>query len=128
MVARADGLAGESSAYVDEEGLLAFADDLAAYPLPDTPIRTVRGGLGGGTELRSMVELSATPVGRHGQVGIFVHLATFVWPDDLVRTPRAVDLVLLTTYERLGAFSRDLRRTVRGDLDHATIEGERLIR
>jgi hypothetical protein len=53
-----------------------------------------------------------------------VHLATAVESNTRPDSGHEVHLELLTTYERLGRFSRHLIRVLRGDLDVAVLGQE----
>jgi hypothetical protein len=66
------------------------------------------------------------PVGSRGQVGLRVELATPLDPGDRVQAQHRVGLEVLTTYERLGAFGRDLTELADGHEKVARIDGERL--
>jgi hypothetical protein len=106
--------------------VLAFARALAAYPLPGGVVEVSSGFAA--TDDRPPQEhvgLRAAPVGPRGQVGIRVHLSTELWPDTRPESRHDVQLELLTSYERLAAFSPDLVRVIDGKLDEATI-GEKL--
>jgi hypothetical protein len=129
--AGSQGFAGISGAWFDTETLQDFARSLSIYPLPDENHPHVESGFGAnprtGATAQEHVGLEVGPVGGKGQVGIWIHLATAVWPDARPKQFYEVRLELLTTYERLRMFSNHLGRVLDGDLDEATIAAEVLI-
>ena len=121
--AAAKGFGGTSLAYFNDSEVLRFAEQLATYPLPPDSSFAIRsGGTPPGGAFDEHVALEVFPVDSRGQVAIAVHLAE-QWPDRTASRSE-VRIELLTTYERLGQFSRDLARVVRGELQEAMIEGE----
>jgi hypothetical protein len=129
--AASKGFAGCSTAWFNTAELVEFASFLSAYPLPEDGNLTISSGFGAnertGEAAREHVSLTVGLVGRKGQVGVRVHLATPVWPD--MRPGQAFDvhLELLTTYERLRKFSGHMLGVLRGDYEEATLGAEVLI-
>lgn len=112
--------------FADAE-LTAFAQGLIAYPL-SPPFPHIVGGYGTRDDMEVLVGLEVAPVGPHGQVGVHVHLATHPFPRDLLQAKQEVHLVLLTTYERLAQFSRDMTDMLEGRWTEARIDAELMIR
>lgn len=122
--ASSQGFSGSSSAYFNDSRVLAFAGELDGYPL-DSPV-SIGSGLGdtdAGT-YEEHVGIVVRQVSVLGQLSIVVHLAE-PWP---ARADAHCDvrLELLTSYEQIRAFGRDLTRVVKGELDRAHLAGERL--
>jgi hypothetical protein len=128
VVVGSRGFSGESAAWFDTTNLKDFARSLSIYPLADDDHPNIHGGFGGnlrtGSSPQEHVRLEIGPVGGKGQVGIWVHLATEVWPDTRPESFYEVRLELLTTYERLRMFSIHLLRVLEGDLSEASIGSE----
>jgi hypothetical protein len=128
--ASSGGFSGESGAWFDTQHLAAFASALESYPLPEDDPPHIESGFWkrGTQELeQELLNIIVRPAGNKGQVSVRVHLATEVWPDMRPDSYSDVRLELLTTYERLRQFSGHLTRVIRGELDSATLGGEKLI-
>ncbi len=123
--ASASGFAGIGSAWFNQERVLEFAQEISCYPLDPTTERVIVGGYGSPEEMQVLVALRAYQVGSSGQVGVRVQLASDVLGDDPARQCR-VDLELLTAYEALGRFSRQLRGLIEGTAVTARLDGDRL--
>jgi hypothetical protein len=130
--AKADGFSGESGAYFNVEELEEFAEALKVFPLPpEDSRRSIAGGFG---SKEHHPELAQEHLGisiylanaQCGYVGIQVRMATEVWPDTRPESKKQVVVEILTTYEPLSKFSRDLLSVLRGSLKEAEIEGETL--
>jgi hypothetical protein len=124
VTAWAKGFAGHSSAYFNASEILDFAAGLEKYPLPGEDILEIRSGhlVATTQELDEHVRITILPVTSLGQVAVVVHLAES-WPDrPSARSEVRIDL--LTTYERLRAFSSALARVIRGKQDLARLDGE----
>jgi hypothetical protein len=131
VMAASHGFAGVSSAWFDTASLQVFARSLSTYPLADDDHPCVHGGFGANPRTDSPaqehVRIEVGPVGLKGQIGIWVHLSTEVWPEARSEQFYEVRLELLTTYERLRVFSIHLLRVLDGDLSEAIIGGEFMI-
>lgn len=129
--AAANGFAGNSSAWFNNNAVLDFAREIASYPLPEGSKLEITGGFGSRANPHAVAEehvgLRVGPVGIKGQIGIHVHLATPTWEGMRPESAHDVRLQLLTTYQRLEHFGEHLSRVVRGELSVATIGGEVLI-
>ena len=124
--AQANGFAGASAAYFKDSAVLAFAARLAEYPLSDKRPPALSAGHGepGIGAYEEHVAITVAPVGSLGQLGVLIHLAEIRPDRSSVRSE--VRLELLTTYERIRQFSRDLERVVKGQQPQATLAGETL--
>jgi hypothetical protein len=124
--ASANGFCGVSAAYFGVDELIAFAERLAACPLPDDPAELAGGfWMGDLTELeQELVGIAATKVGGRGQLGVLVHLRTEGWNGDDPRAIHEVRLQLLTSYPRLDTFRRDLAEVALGQAPEAVLLAE----
>jgi hypothetical protein len=127
VTAGAQGFAGVGSAWFNADDLEAFASRLAEYPLSH-PMPAIAGGWGNepGVLSQEHVGISTYPVGSKGQIGVQVRLATPELETDSALSRRAVQLEVLTTYERLGRFARQLGAMIRGEVPEAVLEAEHL--
>jgi hypothetical protein len=127
--ASAGGFAGRAEAWMDADEVAVFARSLDAFPLPDGGL-VLAGGFGkSSADLDTeLVALRVYRVGNLGQVGIRCHLAggTSSWPPTRPKSVPEVHLELLTTYERLRTFGRNLTRIAEGSMEEAIIGQEAL--
>jgi hypothetical protein len=126
VAAVANGFSGRTQAWFNRETITQFAEELSRYPLDARQRPRIEGGFGG-EPTQTHVALSAYPVGNVGQVAIGVDLASELWPDDRIEAQHRVRLELPTTYERLGAFARELLRLTDRNDQSGRIEAERLV-
>jgi hypothetical protein len=130
LVARAEsgGFAGEGGAYFSVSEIEAFAAALAGFPLPEQPRPSLSGGFwkkdNSGELDQEHLGLVAYPVDKRGYLGMQVRIATEIWERDRSESQRTVRLEIVTAYEPLGRFSRDLIALVRGSMEEAELEGE----
>ncbi|MPQ99020.1 hypothetical protein GB931_14025 [Modestobacter sp. I12A-02628] len=118
---RSGGFAGAAAAWFGDDELLGFSGRLTACPLGDS-----RPGISGGyTEdghVAEYVGLTARAVGRRGQVGVLVHLATAI--EHPGSSTGEVRVEVMTSYEALGRFAAQLRQLVEGTADEARLDAE----
>ena len=118
----ADDYSGRATAWFDLASLEDFAQKLATFPLSlDAPVE-----LAGGFADQEQVGIRVTPVGAKGQISVAIHLATPRWPDTRPEAVHDVRLELLTTYERLARFGKELAAVLRGLQPVARLEPEQL--
>ena len=130
--AKSDGFSGESGAYFNVEELEEFAEALQVFPLPpEDHRRSIASGFGSKEDHSKLAQehlgisvYLANP--QRGYVGIQVRMATEVWADTRPESKKQAVVEILTTYEPLSKFSRDLLSVLRGSLKEAVIEGESL--
>ena len=72
-----------------------------------------------------MLDCASTPLVPQARSAVRVQLASDVLGDDPMRQCR-VDLELLTAYEAIGRFSRQLRELIEGTVATARLDGDRL--
>jgi len=119
-----DGFAGDGGAWFDGMQVLEFAGLLMRYPLEAGEPASLSGGLGAGEDFVEAVGLSVAPVGALGQLGCRVHLRADLADGRRPAVTHEVRLVLLTTYQRLGTFARDLSDLIEGSAEYAVLGGE----
>lgn len=121
-----DGFSGRSHAYFNKDNIKLFAETLSQYPLPEDHSCSLTGGFGEsrGNPAQEHVGIDVYPVNRRGYIGIRVRMATAVWSETRPESQRIAQLEIVTTYEPLARFSRDLLAALSGTLPEATIEGE----
>ena len=126
--AASKGFAGESSAWFDSTRLLRFAAEIDQYPLGQTVGIASGYGESEATLTEEHVRLEVYPVGVKGQVGVRVRLATVStdWPLTRPASRMEVRLELLTTYQRMGEFSRQVEGLIRGLRSEASVGMELL--
>jgi hypothetical protein len=124
VAARANGFAGVGSAWFSAEELATFASRLTTYPLSE-PAPAIAGGYFGserGVLSQEHVGISAYPLGRRGEIGVTVRLATPQRETDSPFSHHAVQLELLTTYEHLARFAEEFGALVRGEIAEAVLD------
>jgi hypothetical protein len=134
LIARAEveGFSGEGEAYFSIETLEEFADSLRAFPFPLRDARrSITGGFGSGKKPDEVAEehlgISAYLANAHrGYIGIQVRMATAVWPGTRPESKKQAVVEILTTYEPLSKFGKDLTSVLRASLTEALLEGESL--
>ena len=131
LTARAsvDGFSGEGQAYFDVQTLKEFARSLRAYPLPEhDDQRSIASGFGDPKNLPRLdqehIGISVYPIGRRGHIGIHIRLATALWPGWRPESQQRAVMELVTTYEPLAQFSKDLELALRDTKQEALLKGD----
>jgi hypothetical protein len=126
----AGGFAGEGGAYFSIEEIEQFAKSIATFPLPVDPRPSLAGGFyrKDGSEQLDQEHLGIVvyPIGGRGHIGLQVRIADEVWDHNRKEERRQVQLEIITTYEPLARFSRQIQSVVRGTAVEAALEGEHL--
>jgi hypothetical protein len=124
--AEVDGYSGRSHAYFNKDEVRRFALALSQYPIPGNQSCSITSGFGEsrGKPAQEHVGIDAYPVNRRGYVGIQVRMATEVWTETRPESQRITQLEIVTTYEPLARFSKDLLAMLDGTAPAATLEGE----
>lgn len=120
------GFAGSGSAWFGISELKEFADAIMAFPIPDAVRPSIAGGFWS-KEVRGHLEqehlaLTVYPIGRRGQLGVQVRLATELWEGDREESQSSVKVELLTSYQQLAEFAQQLLLLVRGQGREAILE------
>ena len=127
--AEADGFAGESGAYFSTSELEEFAKAVGTFPLPVGDKRLSIAGGFWSQERRG--ELAQELLGikvyfanaPRGYIGIQIRMATPVSHGMRPDSKKVATVEVITTYEPLAKFSRDLDAVLRGKLKEAALEG-----
>jgi hypothetical protein len=124
--AAANSYSGRAYAWIDVAPVKRFADELGTYPLPAATPASLT--LGFADPKEQHVGLRVSQINPRGQISVAVRLATASanWPPTRPESMHEVRLELLTTYERIGRFGRDLIAVLCGDLAEARLDAELL--
>jgi hypothetical protein len=126
----ADGYTGTGSAYFGIDELKHFAKAIAEFPLPERTRCQIAGGFYS-KEVRGKLEhehlgIDVYPVDHRGHIGIQVRAATQLWQDMRPDSQKTAKVEIITSYEPLAKFSRQLLALIAGKIREATLEGETL--
>ena len=126
--AEADGYAGKSGAYFYVDTLKSFPAAIGQFPLPDGAELSISGGFGEtrGKREQEHVGIDVYLIDQRGHIGIQVRMATEVWDETRVESQKAAKLEIMTTYEPLAKFSKELLTVFNGSASEATLEGDLL--
>ena len=124
--AEVDGYSGRSHAYFNKDEIERFAVALSQYPLPGDRCCSLTSGFGESQSklAEEHVGIDVYPVNRRGYIGIQVRMATAVWGETRPQSQRIAQLEIVTTYEPLAQFSKDLLALLNGTASEATLEGD----
>jgi hypothetical protein len=123
--AESDGFAGEGEAYFNTSKIKDFAAAIAVFPLPENDARrSISSGFGAPSEQEHLGISVYAADRQRGYIGVQVRMATKVWPDTRPMSRKAATIEVVTTYEPLARFSRDLIAMLRGELEEATLTCE----
>ena len=127
--AEADGFAGEGSAYFPITELKEFAQAVSEFPLPSNDKRLSlasgfanmdgRGGLD-----QEHLAINVYAVDTHGYIGLQIRMATQVSESTRPESQKAAKIEIVTTYEPLSRFGKDLLAVLQGKANEASLEGE----
>ncbi len=128
--ATADGYSGRGSAYFHIDELKHFATAIGEFPLPERGRCRVAGGFYS-KEVRGKLEqehlgIDIYPVDRRGHIGIQVRASTQLWQDMRPDSQKIAKIEIITSYEPLRNFSRQLLALITGAVREAVLEGETL--
>lgn len=111
---------GLGSAWFNKGQLIDFAQKLCQMPLPIEPEIKLIGGFWDSEEkpepIQPHVKLHVYPIGKTGDIGIRIFLATPVQATDRAESQQLVSVELKTTYQGLAEFANDLTSLAQGDL------------
>jgi hypothetical protein len=131
--AEADGYSGEGSAYFNIDRLEEFAKAIGAFPLPSSDERrSITGGFGkkdgDGDWEHEHLGIAVYPADAlRGYIGIQVRMATEVWQATRPESQKTARIEVVTTYEPLSRFSRDLLSLLNGTIKEALLEGQSIV-
>jgi hypothetical protein len=128
--AESQGYSGKGSAYFGIERIREFAQGISEFPLPDLVRCSIAGGFYSkevqGRLEQEHVGIGIYPVDHRGHIGVQVRMATPMWKDTRPMSQNTATLEVITTYEPLARFSKELLALVSGMAQEATLKGEML--
>lgn len=128
--ATAGGFSGVSGAYFDIGHLQQFARSIAEFPLPDISRCSLASGFGSkqnpGELEQEHLGIDVYPVDHRGHIGIQVRMATEMWSDTRPRSQKTARVEIITTYEPIAKFSKDLPAMLGGTISEVLLVGEML--
>jgi len=105
-----------------------FAKAISEFPLPDARRCSIASGFWSkevpGALEQEHLGIDVYPVDHRGHIGVQVRMATEMWGDKRPKSQKTATLEIITTYEPLARFSKDLLAIVSGATSEATIEGD----
>ncbi len=128
--AEADGFAGEGSAYFNTSAIEEFAEAIGAFPLPSQdPRLSIASGFSrlerhDGVEDEHLAITVYLADAQRGYIGIQIRMATEAWQNTRAQSQKTARIEVLTTYEPLSKFSKDLLALLHDKTDEALLEGE----
>jgi hypothetical protein len=126
--ARFEGFSGEGGAWFSISELQDFAEAIGIFPFPEGNPPSIAGGFSkkdGSEDLeQEHLALKVYPTDRKGHFGVQVRLATELWNDARPESQHKVELEIVTSYEPLAKFSRDLKYLVDGRIKEAILESD----
>ena len=128
--ATSGGFAGEGGAWFSTSELQDFAEAVGMFPIPEGNSPYIVGGFlkkdGNGDLEQEHLALKIYPIDRRGHLGVQVRIATELWSDARPESQHKVELEIVTSYEPLAKFSRDLKSLVEGRIKEAVLDSDLL--
>jgi hypothetical protein len=125
---RFQGFAGRGGAWFSISQLEEFADAIAVFPIQNEKRPAIAGGFWSNDAQGKLEEehlaIAVYPVGGRGQVGVLVRLSTELWEGDRTDSQATIKVELLTTYQPLADFAKQLHLLVHGEVETATLFAE----
>jgi len=122
------GFSGNGGAYFNIDEIVELAESLAIYPLSEAAPLCIAGGFSKkdapGELEQEHLALKVYPIDGRGHIGIQVRLSSELWPGMRAESQMAVKTEIVTTYEPLVQFGRELKALVRGSATEALLVGE----
>jgi hypothetical protein len=126
--AAVEGFAGKGSAYFGISQLEKFAIAISDFPLPDTQSTRIASGFWSKAERGKLEQehlgIDVYPVNSRGYIGIQVRMATEHRQGMRADSQKFAKIEIITTYEPLATFGRDMLALLKGRVDEAKLEGE----
>ena len=124
------GFAGRSGAYFDVSQVQDFARAIGEFPLPDSRRCAISSGFWSretpGELDQEHVGIEVYPIDGRGHLGVQVRLSTEVWQGTRSNSQKSARFEIITTYQPLADFSRDLLALMSGTAAEAILRGETL--
>lgn len=126
--AGSDCFSGIGRAYFNLEEIEKFAAAIVDYPLSNAARPAIAGGYLSATGRRGELKeehlgITVYPINSRGDIGIQVRMATPTCEGDRPESREAASVELVTTYEPLSRFSRELIAVLHGNTDEAVLIG-----
>lgn len=129
--AEAEGFAGEGGAYFNVSELEDFAKAIGVFPLPSQDKRlSISGGFGSNEHQLEQEHLGITVYpadAQRGYIGIQVRMATEIWRETRPDSKKMAIVEVVTTYEPLSRFSKDLIALLHGKIKEALLQGQSIV-
>lgn len=123
----AGGFAGKGGAWFGISQVEEFADLIATFPLPSDKKCSLAGGFWKNHELsQEHLGIDIYPLDRRGHIGVQVRIASELWEGSRPGSQMAVRVEIVTSYQPLIDFSRELKNLVGGSSKQVLLEGEPL--
>jgi len=128
--AEAGGYSGASGAYFDIGHIQEFAGAVSEFPLPEISRCSLASGFCSkqkpGVLEQEHVGIDIYPIDHRGHIGVQVRMATEMWNDTRLRSQKTAKVEIITTYEPIARFSKDLLALLNGTISEALLAGEML--
>jgi hypothetical protein len=128
--AEAQGYSGMSGAYFDIGRIREFAQAISEFPLPDVSRCSLASGFWSektsGALEQEHLGIDVYPVDHRGHIGVQVRMATEMWKDTRPRSQKTATLEIITTYEPLARFSKNILSIISGSASEATLAADAL--
>jgi hypothetical protein len=125
--ASADGFAGEGSAYFNIDEIERFAVAISAFPLSDVERPSLSSGFvkkDSSGEIEEHLGISVYTIDGRGHIGVQVRMASPIRRDTRLDSQKIAKLEIVTSYEPLSKFSKDLTALMRGTVAEVRLDGE----
>ena len=120
---------GIGRAYFNTDTIAAFATAIAAFPLSNDARPMITGGFSTTDRPDELDQehlgITAYPIGSRGYIGVRVRMATPLHAGERPESRESATIEVVTTYEPLARFSRDLISMLRGNAEEAVLFEDR---
>ncbi len=128
--ANSNGFCGKGSAWFSGATIQDFADAIAVFPIPEEKSPKIAGGFykkdGSGEFAQEHFALTVYPIDHRGHIGFQVRIATELWNEERPESQQEVKLEIITSYEPLAQFSRQLKALVEGRIKEVILDADLL--
>lgn len=115
--ASANGFSGRGDSYFSKSQIEDFAAALTAYPLKDESLPELIGGLN-----QETLSIKVYPINGRGDLAMQVKLATKLWGEERLESQHSVQLEILTHYNSIEVFARELIDLINGKVEKASLK------